>query len=102
MSQKIVHSPRLATIKMVEEALIKMPNSVMKIAELKRALPKQVNHNTLKEILEYLLESRKIVMGTKGITWIENDSPEFKRFIGKTTPLSQIISEKELEEHIKK
>ena len=95
-------SPRLNTIRMVEKALEDMPGSVMKISELKRALPKQVNHNTLKEILDYLIESKKIVMGSKGITWIVNDSPEFKKFIGRTIPWSQIISEKEPEEHIKK
>lgn len=81
MSQKKASSPRLATIKMVEQALIDMPGSVMTVPELKRALPRQVNHNTLKEILEYLQESNKIVMSVKGITWIVNDSPKMKKLI---------------------
>ncbi len=62
--------PTLATIKMVEEALKNMPGSVMKIPELKKALPKQVNHNVLIEILEYLEEKNNIVMSIKGITWL--------------------------------
>ncbi len=102
MSQKVLHSPTLATIKMVEETLENMPSSVMKIAELKRALPKQINHNTLMTILEYLTESKKIVMSTKGITWIVNENPEFKAYAAQATPWSQIISGKKQEEHIKK
>ncbi len=63
-------SPTLATIKMVENTLIKSNNSTVSIAELKRKLPKQVNHYTLKTILEYLEESGKIAVSLKGITWI--------------------------------
>ncbi len=63
-------SPTLTTIKMVENALIKSNNSIVSIAELKRKLPKQVNHYTLKTILEYLEESGKIAVSIKGITWI--------------------------------
>lgn len=77
-TQKIVKekfSPTLNTIKMVEKALKEMPDSVIKISELKRLLPKQINHNTLKNILEYLQESNKIFIGVKGITWIYNDDP---------------------------
>ena len=77
-TQKIVKekfSPTLNTIKMVEKALKEMPDSVIKISELKRVLPKQINHNTLKNILEYLQESNKIFIGVKGITWIYNDDP---------------------------
>ena len=51
--QKIEHTPTLNTILMVEEAL-KNTNESVTIAELKRKLPRQVNHNTLKVILEYL------------------------------------------------
>jgi hypothetical protein len=72
MLQKLQQGPTLATIRMVEKTLQNMPNSVMTIPELKRALPKQVNHNTLIEILEYLEQSYKIAIGLKGITWIYN------------------------------
>ncbi|MFT4297949.1 MAG: hypothetical protein ACMXX5_02045 [Candidatus Woesearchaeota archaeon] len=66
-------SPRLETIRMVEKAL--QSDSVLNLAELKRKLPKQVNHYTLKEIINYLEESRKIIFGTKGIIWL----PIYKR-----------------------
>ena len=44
------HSPNLNTVLMVEEILKKMNESVITLAELKKKLPKQVNHNTLKII----------------------------------------------------
>lgn len=81
MLQKLKHAPTLKTIRMVEETLKNMDESVITIAELKRKLPKQVNHNTLKTILEYLDESNKILIGIKGITWIQNDSPRLRKAI---------------------
>ena len=44
-------SPTLNTILMVEDTIKNYPNSVVTVAELKRALPKQVNHNTLMTFL---------------------------------------------------
>ena len=60
-----------------------MDESVITIAELKRRLPKQVNHNTFKIILEYLEESNKIVMTMKGITWVHNTNPNLRKAIEK-------------------
>jgi len=68
------YSPTLNTIKMVEKTLENMTNSVIKISELKKMLPKQINHNTLKNILDYLQESNKIFVGIKGIVWIHNNN----------------------------
>ena len=70
--QEIKHSPTLNTVIMVEETLKNMEGSIITIAELKRRLPKQVNHNVLKIILEYLEASNKIAVSLKGITWIYN------------------------------
>ena len=71
-------SPTLNTILMVEDTIQNSPNSVITIAELKRALPKQVNHNTLMTILEYLEKSNKIAVGLRGITWIKNDNKNLR------------------------
>ncbi len=79
------HAPTLKTILMVEETLKSMEGSVMTIAELKRKLPRQVNHNTLKAVLEYLENSNKIYMSIKGITWLENPGPKMKRLISEAT-----------------
>ena len=68
---------------MVEKALENMLGSVMTFAELKKALPKKVNHNTLKEIVDYLDKSNKIYIGIRGITWIYNPSPKLEKAIEK-------------------
>ena len=83
MLQKLKHAPTLKTILMVEDTLKNMDESVIKIAELKRKLPKQINHNTLKTILEYLDESNKILIGVQGITWIYNTNPNLRKAISK-------------------
>lgn len=77
----IKHYPTLNTVLMVEKVLKEMNESVTTIAQLKKKLPNQVNHNTLKTILEYLEESNKIAVSLKGITWIHNTNPNLRRAI---------------------
>jgi len=79
--QKLEHSPTLNTVLMVEDTLRNADESVLTIAELKRRLPKQVNHNMIKVILEYLEESNKIAVSLKGITWIHNTNQNLRRTI---------------------
>jgi len=81
--QMLEHSPTLNTVLMVEDVLKKMEGSVMKIAELKRKLPKQVNHSTLMIVLDYLEKSSKILVGLKGITWIYNPSEKLRKAIAR-------------------
>lgn len=78
---KLEHAPTLNTVLMVEETLKSMEESVVTVGELKRKLPRQVNHNTLKIILEYLEESNKIAVSIKGITWIHNPNPNLRRAV---------------------
>lgn len=78
---ELVHSPTLNTVLMVEKTLQEADESVLSIAELKRRLPKQVNHNTLKTILEYLEQSNKILVTLRGITWIHNPNPKLRKAI---------------------
>ena len=75
------HSPTLNTVLMVEDTLKNMDESVVSVADLKKKLPRQVNHNTLKRILEYLEESNKIAVSMKGITWIHNPNPALRKAI---------------------
>lgn len=79
--QKLEYGPTLNTVIMVEDTLRGMEESVVTIPELKRKLPKQINHNTLKIILEYLEKSNKIVVSMRGITWIHNTNPNLRRAI---------------------
>lgn len=83
IQQRLEHAPTLNTVIMVENTLKNMNESVISIAELKRKLPKQVNHNVLKVILEYLEESNKIAVSIKGITWIHNTNPKLKEAIAR-------------------
>ena len=79
--ERVVHWPTLNTVIMVEDTIKKMNESIISVAELKRELPKQVNHNTLILILEYLERSNKIATTLKGITWIYNPNPNLKKAI---------------------
>ena len=81
--QVLERSPTLNTVIMVEEVLKKMNESVITIAELKRKLPKQVNHNTLMIILYYLEKSNKIAVTLKGITWIHNTNADMKKAVAR-------------------
>ena len=85
--QELEHSPTLNTVIMVENTLKNIDESVITVADLKRRLPKQVNHNTLKIILEYLELSNKIVVTMKGITWIHNPNPNLQKAITKAIEL---------------
>lgn len=79
--QILEHSPTLNTVLMVEGVLKNMNESVITIAELKRKLPKKVNHNTLMIILDYLEKSNKILVSLKGISWIHNTNTEIRKAI---------------------
>ncbi|MFQ5406371.1 MAG: hypothetical protein ACE5DI_04405 [Candidatus Micrarchaeia archaeon] len=78
---KLGHAPTLNTVLMVETVLKNMGESAITVAELKRRLPKQVNHNTLKIILLYLEESNKILVSMKGISWIHNTNVNLRKAI---------------------
>ncbi|MFH1455757.1 MAG: hypothetical protein ABIF40_02300 [archaeon] len=58
------------------EKVLKDANELMSVAELKRQLPRKVMHQTLTQILDYLQESGKILIGTKGILWIYAERKE--------------------------
>ncbi|MAG91480.1 hypothetical protein CMO83_02290 [Candidatus Woesearchaeota archaeon] len=73
--------PNLSTVLMVEDFLKKHRDVPIKIAELKKKLPKQVMHQTLKIILQYLFESGKIIIDTKGVQWIYSEPEHIKKML---------------------
>ena len=79
--EKISISPTLNTIIMVEDVLTNMDSSIIKVSELKKILPKKVNHNTLIVILEYLERSNKIAVSMGGISWIQNSNKNLRKEI---------------------
>ena len=78
--KELKQSPTLNTVIMVENTLKQM-DSMITVAELKRKLPRKVNHNMLKVILEYLEDGNKIAVSMKGITWIHNTNRELRKAI---------------------
>ena len=81
--QEFRHSPTLNTVIMVENVIKNAKGSVITIPEIKRELPRQVNHATLKVILEYLEASGKIVVTLRGITWLQNQNANLRQAITK-------------------
>jgi len=73
--------PNLNTVLMVEDFLKKHRDLPISIAELKKKLPKQVMHQTLKIILEYLWKSGKIIYGPKGVQWIYMEPEHLKKMM---------------------
>lgn len=81
INKEYEHSPTLNTVIMVERTLENMDESIITVAQLKKILPKQINHNTLKTILKYLEKSNKIAVSISGISWIHNTNKNLKKAI---------------------
>ena len=77
---QVQHSPTLGTLLMVE-VVLKEAGEPLKLAEIKRRLPRKVMHRTLLQILDYLQMSGKIIIGTKGILWIFTERKELDTLI---------------------
>lgn len=82
VTETVLHYPRLDTVLMVEDAIQNAKNYPTR-TELWKSLPKQVQYQTFQIILEYLLESNKIIF-TKGdkIMWIASN-PKLDKAIKK-------------------
>ena len=79
--------PNLTTVIMVEKYLKKHRDMPIKLSVLRQELPKQVMHQTLKVILEYLFISGKIIYGPKGIQWIYSEPTHLKKLIEGSTEI---------------
>ena len=66
---------------MVEDTLQKA-DSLISVAELKRKLPKQVMHQTVIAILDYLAYSGKIVFSDDKVLWTFNPQSKLKKMKG--------------------
>jgi len=75
---KLKRYPNLNTVLMVEDFLQENRDLPIKISEIKKKLPKQIMHQTLIIILEYLWRSGKIIYGPKGIQWIYSEPEHLK------------------------
>lgn len=74
-------SPTLNTVLMVEGTLSKS-GELMTIGKLKRLLPKQVMHQTLMAIIDYLEYSGKIVVQDDKVIWTYKPQSKLKKMHG--------------------
>lgn len=74
---QIMHSPTLNTVLMVEKEL-QEAKEIIKVSELKQMLPRKVMHSTLLQILDYLQQSGKILITTKGVVWVYRPSAQIE------------------------
>jgi hypothetical protein len=74
-------SPTLNTVLMVEETL-REAGEVLTIGKLKRTLPKQVMHQTLMAVIDYLEYSGKIVVHEDKVLWAFKPQGKLKKIQG--------------------
>jgi hypothetical protein len=68
---------------MVENTIRKSTNYPTKKA-LWQSLPRQVQYQTFKRIIDYLLESHKIILNDHEIVWVFPDNAKLKRALAKS------------------
>ena len=76
-------SPTLNTVMMVEEAIRKV-GELITVGRLKRILPKQVMHQTLMVIIDYLEYSGKITIHDDKLLWTFKPQSKLKKMQGLT------------------
>jgi S-adenosylmethionine:tRNA-ribosyltransferase-isomerase (queuine synthetase) len=77
---KVLHEPQLDTILMVEKA-VRDAQEYPSRMELWRSLPRKIQYQTFKRILEYLEASNKIVFNRGRVVWVAADNPKLKRLL---------------------
>lgn len=82
VSKVVYHWPTLKTVLMVEKA-VHDAGRPLSVEALKRALPVKIMDQTLRLILAYLEDRGSIMIGKKGIVWLENRDPKFLKLISK-------------------
>ncbi len=82
----VLHYPRLDTVLMVEDAIKNAPDYPTRTG-LWKSLPKKVMYQTFKTVIDYLINSRKVIL-TKDdkLMWIFADSPKARKLIEKSVP----------------
>jgi len=76
----VLHEPQLDTVLMVEKAIRDAAEYPSRM-ELWRSLPRKVQYQTLKRVLEYLEASNKIVFSGGRIVWVAADNPKLKKLL---------------------
>ena len=80
MKLNILHYPKLDSILMVEKTIQESKEYPSRM-QLWKALPKQMQYQTFKLILEYLETSNKITFHNNKIIWIFANNSKLKKLI---------------------
>ncbi|VVB83951.1 Uncharacterised protein [uncultured archaeon] len=78
--ENILHYPQLDSVLMVEKIIQQLKNYPTRM-ELWRALPKKMQYQTFKLILNYLEKSNKIIFEDNRIIWIFPNSKKLNELI---------------------
>ncbi len=84
-----MHSPKLDTVLMVEKQLTELVRSkdYPTRTELWKSLPKGMEYQTFKQIMDYLEASNKIIYKDEKIVWVAADNPKLKELFEKSVKL---------------
>ena len=86
MKPQVIHMPRLDSVLMVEDTIRKLDYYPTK-NQLWRALPKAMMWQTFGVILDYLIESNKILIDKEGkVVWVFADNPKARALLAKSVP----------------
>ena len=78
--RNILHYPQLDSILMVEKSILEMKNYPTRM-ELWKSLPKKMQYQTFKLILDYLEKSNKIMFDKGKIIWIFPNNKKLNELI---------------------
>ncbi len=84
-----MHSPKLNTVLMVEKRLTELlrTRDYPTKTQLWKSLPKGMEYQTFKQIMDYLEASNKIIYKDEKIVWVAADNPKLKELFEKSVRL---------------
>ena len=80
----VLHEPQLDTLLMIEKAIIDAENYPTR-TELWKSLPRQVQYQTFKRVLDYLEASGKITFDDGKIIYTGANNPKLRALIESST-----------------
>jgi len=83
MARRVLHEPTLRSILMVEGAIHKAKEYPTK-KELLESLPMKMQYQTFNRIIEYLLDSNKIILNDREIVWVFPENPKLKKLLAES------------------
>jgi hypothetical protein len=82
----VLHEPQLDTILMVEKAIIEAKEHPTKTA-LWKSLPKQMQYQTFKRVMDYLEASGKVIYDNRKIIYTGVNNPKLQELIDHSTEI---------------